>query len=194
MKPGKSFASLLNPSHTTQNPSSAGPTRTTRPPPQREPRETSKAISTEEMTKLLDNHAAKITEGLNKKVREQESKIHHLEGLLKAMTAKITILLKHVLHQDQGENIKSILSLEPTQETPKNTGEFPSYYCSHQEIQAAISNALSTQLQAIKKPQETGKQNNPNGNNSVNASKTNGRPSISHPNSAGNQTKNKTKP
>ena len=151
MKSGKSYAYLLNPTPATQNPSSSGKPQAPRPPPQRENRETSKDISTLEMTRLLDDHAVKITEFLNKKFKEQERKINQLEGLLNATIAKITILLNHVLHQEV----------------------FPSYYCTHQEIQAAISNALSTHLQAIKKPQENGKQTKTQGINSGNSNKPN---------------------
>ena len=90
------------------------------------------------MTRLLDDHAAKITECLNKKVKEQERKINQLEGLLNAAMSKITILLNNVLHQDQGENIKGILALDAPSAPTKTTVGFPSYYCTHQEIQEAV--------------------------------------------------------
>ena len=113
------------------------------------------------------------TEGLNKKVKEQERKINQLEGLLNATMAKITILLNHGLHQDKGEKIKSILALDAPPTPTETTDGFPSFYCTHQEIQAAISKALSTHLQAIKKPQENGKQTKTQGINSGNSNKPN---------------------
>ena len=90
--------------------------------------------------------------------------------------SKITILLNHVLHQDQGENIKSILALDAPPTPTETTDGFPSFYC-HQEIQAAISKALSTHLQAIKKPQENGKQTQTQRINSGNSNKPNSRKS-----------------